>query len=241
MRKLTSLRRRKIPNFGWAPSGRFFGSWWCFVTIEIPLGRVAEVAGPQFRTRRFHAFGRLGGKLPSPSALGPATRRSGPLCQGGRGARLSFATNLERIPTPSPIQVGGESRRLEPLGAPRAAAHVVDAPQDWMEDGQEVNGELTLRSDGTTLGPGRKKGTWTRTHPPGRSSSRRRLAVSNTPSVTTCRPRRPVSSRASCSSPRASLFEMPRAKSTSLRSVGPTARFCPSLFARPKVLTFQRA
>ena len=37
---------------------------------------------------------------------------------------------------------------------------LVDAPQDWMEDGQEVNGELTLRSDGTTLGPGRKKGTW---------------------------------------------------------------------------------
>ena len=35
---------------------------------------------------------------------------------------------------------------------------LVDAPQDWMEDGQEVNGELTLRSDGTTLGPGRKKG-----------------------------------------------------------------------------------
>ena len=37
---------------------------------------------------------------------------------------------------------------------------LMDAPQDWMEDGHEVNGELTLRSNGTTLGPGRKKGTW---------------------------------------------------------------------------------
>ena len=37
---------------------------------------------------------------------------------------------------------------------------LLDAPQDWMEDGEKVSGELILRSDGTCIGAGRKKGAW---------------------------------------------------------------------------------
>ena len=37
---------------------------------------------------------------------------------------------------------------------------LLDAPQDWMEDGEKVSGELILRSDGTCIGAGGKKGKW---------------------------------------------------------------------------------
>jgi hypothetical protein len=82
---------------------------------------------------------------------------------------------------------------------------LLDAPQDWMEDGEKVSGELILRSDGTCIGAGGKKGKWsfpnavTEKVP---SSSRRQSAVSITRSATTCRTRRrAVASRAWCLEP----------------------------------------